>query len=541
MTGSDLMSHPEPEKEVLSRNTKMFFIGILGLGVALRLYHLSEESLWYDEGGVLSYASFVDLKLTFFEFAAVPESPMQAILIAFWRGVTGLFVQYPVTSVSSDFVLRLLPCLLGIAGIPLVFFIAYRMLKDEMVALVAAFFYSICPFQIYYAQELRLYSLYVVVAMCAMYFVYRALEDNQHRHWVAMTFFLALLMYTHLISVWLIIAFNVAFVLLCIVPKYRTRFWRWFFYHVAMMVSIIPMLIMMRTLYASMQQIRYSWFPAPTLKTGFVTFKTLFAGYGFNPSIGPWFYHGLMLLALALTAYGMFSLRKKPLPLALLGGALIVPIATNVLYYMTQALCFYEHRHFIFSGVAAIILVAQGIRALPRPSLRTVAMILFVALTLPSLADFYARRMHPATAHRRGVFERIDFRSTAAYLEGRWEEGDLLAHSSTFTILSMRHYLPVVQRQLGGDIRQLTGNFAVLERHGLVPYSPENGTADAKRVWLIAASPEKITFANPDQAATVRTWLDAHFTLVASETFDGVELYLYERESDPARVARNMW
>jgi uncharacterized membrane protein len=517
------------ENNVLPSTVKFYLLGIVVLGAALRLYQLGDDSLWYDEGGSLAFARFVGFDLTIFRSDICTEAPMQAVLLRIWQAVFGLMTNSPVISAANDFAIRLLPCAFGIAGIPLIFILARRLLQDDAAGLIAALFFAVSPFQLFYAQELRVYTIFVVVALGALYFVYRAVEENRTRHWVVMTFFLVLLMYTHYISVWTIFSFNVAFVFLLLYPKYRNRFWPWFNYHLAMMALIAPTLYILLKLYKSMQQIKYSWYPNTTAKTFFVTFKDLFAGYGFNPSVGPIFYYGLLFLALGLALFGLYTLRQKPWACFLLGGSAFIPIVGNVLQYMSKELCFYEHRHFIFCGVAATILIAQGVRSLPRPKLQGIVAAAFILLTIPSILDYYAGRIHPIKTHRIGIYARVDFRAAAAYLEDHWQEGDMLGHSSTFTIFSMQHYLPKPQRQLGGDATQLTGNVAIVLTHGLEPYAPETGTKDAARVWLIEASPDKITFASPNQAEEVRTWLDENMHAVQREDFDGLSVSLYER------------
>jgi len=125
---------------------------ILCLGAALRLYGLGERSLSYDEcqqfwasrGNVLS--SNRDITL---------DPPFFALLLRAWS-VAG----------RGEATLRLLPCLLGILGIPAVYFLARRVSGDLLTARIASLFFALAPYPIRYSQSVRVYSL--ALLLCAL-------------------------------------------------------------------------------------------------------------------------------------------------------------------------------------------------------------------------------------------------------------------------------------------------------------------------------------------------------------------------------------
>jgi len=125
---------------------------ILFLGVAVRLYGLGERSLSYDEcqqfwasqGNVL--VSNRDITL---------DPPLFAMLLHAWS-LLG----------RSETWLRLLPCLLGIVGIPSVYALSRHLCRNAATARVAALFIALAPYPIRYSQSLRVYSLTLV--LCAL-------------------------------------------------------------------------------------------------------------------------------------------------------------------------------------------------------------------------------------------------------------------------------------------------------------------------------------------------------------------------------------
>ena len=143
---------------------------VLLLGAALRLYGLGERSLSYDECQQF-WASQGSFLISNREITLDP--PLFPALLHL-HSLVG----------RSETWLRLLPCLLGILGIPAVYVLGYRLAGDRLTARVAAFFFSLAPYPIRYSQSLRVYSL--TLWLCALLLAawLAALENNNpHRRW----------------------------------------------------------------------------------------------------------------------------------------------------------------------------------------------------------------------------------------------------------------------------------------------------------------------------------------------------------------------
>ncbi|MCI0409168.1 MAG: glycosyltransferase family 39 protein, partial [Acidobacteria bacterium] len=125
---------------------------ILLLGVAVRLYGLGERSLSYDECQQY-WASQGNALISNREITLDP--PLFAVLLHAWSLVG-----------RSETWLRLLPCLLGILGIPAIYGLSQRISGDASTARVAALFFALAPYPIRYSQSLRVYSL--TLLLCAL-------------------------------------------------------------------------------------------------------------------------------------------------------------------------------------------------------------------------------------------------------------------------------------------------------------------------------------------------------------------------------------
>lgn len=135
------------------RGVWLILLLILALAVFLRLYRISAQSLWNDEGTSAALA-LRDLATITRDAAHDIHPPLYYWLLHFWVRLWGV----------SELALRSLSALLGVAVVGLVFLIG-EALFGAQVGLLAAFFSAISPFQVYYSQETRMYML-LAAAVC---------------------------------------------------------------------------------------------------------------------------------------------------------------------------------------------------------------------------------------------------------------------------------------------------------------------------------------------------------------------------------------
>lgn len=128
---------------------------IILLAAALRFYDLGGESYWYDEVIMLRVAQ--DNILTIIEGG---RPPIYIILAHFWIKLFG----------TEEVATRSLSAIFGVASIPLIYLIG-KELFDRKVGLISAFLMAISQFQIYYSQDIRYYSLFVLMTLVSYYFL----------------------------------------------------------------------------------------------------------------------------------------------------------------------------------------------------------------------------------------------------------------------------------------------------------------------------------------------------------------------------------
>ena len=131
---------------------------------SVRLYNLGMKSLWLDEAVIWQIAHVGPLSAIVESNAARNSAPpLYALLIS------------PIASwTNSEAILRLLSCIAGIIAVPAMYYLL-RCFLTEIAALAGASLLALSPTQVAYAQELREYSLTVLLTILILFFFLRFL------------------------------------------------------------------------------------------------------------------------------------------------------------------------------------------------------------------------------------------------------------------------------------------------------------------------------------------------------------------------------
>ena len=136
---------------------RVLLIIILLLALSLRAYHLDGQSLWADEGNSAALAGR-SLAQIAHDSAHDIHPPLYYWLLHGWTGLLG----------TSEIALRSLSAALGLALVWLTYLVGRR-LHGQATGLLAAFLAAVNPFQVYYSQEARMYTLLAVCGAGVMY------------------------------------------------------------------------------------------------------------------------------------------------------------------------------------------------------------------------------------------------------------------------------------------------------------------------------------------------------------------------------------
>ena len=362
------------------------------LAMALHLYRLDGQSLWFDELATLTGAGWEGSWLDAIEkpltIPTTPKPPLSYI-------VTHLFLLLG----NRDFILRLPAAVFAILTIPLVYTLG-RALFNRQVGLLGAFLLAVAPLQIRYAQEARMYAMWSFLLVLSLYLFWRAVRSPKGRWWFLFAVVTILALYTHLFAL-LALGVMILFALWLLVrPAARTRFPfrnRHFIVAVAsIFLAYAPMIPFLMKGLASGEGLGGEAIPDWGLGS-LVDVLGLFSG---GSDLGSWVYGSLLLLAAVVMA------RKDREALILAALWVFLP------FIIVLSLPFGHNvrvRYFLFALPAYLLLVAYGLQIVakwivsrahrlgPVANSRVARVLagvtllgILAAISMPSIAAYYA-------------------------------------------------------------------------------------------------------------------------------------------------------
>ena len=161
---------------------------IVGIGLALRVWGLGAESVWWDEYTSLMHLDASDL----WSFLKLNRTLDPATLPLYYT------IEYLWSHWVSDSVLglRLVSVFLGMLSVPLLYLLG-KALHGRTAGLVAALCLSLSPIHAFHAQGIRMYVLLNLLALCSAYSFVRVMRDGGRRWWTLHAASNLLLMWTH--------------------------------------------------------------------------------------------------------------------------------------------------------------------------------------------------------------------------------------------------------------------------------------------------------------------------------------------------------
>ncbi len=157
----------EPRR--VSGRLRLALVAITLLAFLLRVLRLEWQPLWWDEGYSVFFATqplAEMLSLT----AQDIHPPLYYALLHVWTQF------FDSARPAAD---RLLSIYAGILAVPLLAILAYALTRRAAVSVLAAALLAINPLHVYYSQEVRMYSLALLLGLLASYFLLWQLEATE--------------------------------------------------------------------------------------------------------------------------------------------------------------------------------------------------------------------------------------------------------------------------------------------------------------------------------------------------------------------------
>ncbi len=156
------------EESELDELAPWLVIIITVIGGLLRVVLLGSKGMWLDETFSVWVANHSVADMLQWTVRIDQHPPLYYLLLHYWIALNG----------DTPYYARQLSVLFGAGTIPIIYLIGKR-LSGVMVGLAAAVFLALSPFNIFFAQETRMYTLLTFNAAVAIYALVRLLTDSR--------------------------------------------------------------------------------------------------------------------------------------------------------------------------------------------------------------------------------------------------------------------------------------------------------------------------------------------------------------------------
>jgi len=166
----------------------LILAAIVAVGIILRVYHLTANPLWIDEGWTLYVSTHGWMEIPFLDV----HPPVHYWLIKIVTSVIG----------TGEAAIRATSVAFGVAAVVMAYLFGREFTGHDWPGLVAAGIMAVTPDQIFHSQDARSYTIWVTVWMVFMIFYLRSMDHpDSKRGWVITGALAGLLMWVHYWSI----------------------------------------------------------------------------------------------------------------------------------------------------------------------------------------------------------------------------------------------------------------------------------------------------------------------------------------------------
>ncbi|MEZ4870082.1 MAG: glycosyltransferase family 39 protein [Caldilineaceae bacterium] len=516
---------------------------------AWRVQGVTNQSLWRDEIDAI-YFALRDLPATLGMFVQMAQNgPLYFLTLRLWFYVAG----------ATPFALRYLSVVAGTVAIPLTWLVARRILRGNVaavdesprtrwLALGAVLLLAINPYQLWYGQEGKMYTLITALALLAHWFWLKGISGTGWRPWLGYFVTVSLALYSHLLMIILIPLHMVWFLLAW---SQSRRQWRGYLVALAgLTLPYLPFVWWQWGMLTSAEKLTgFTFVPLTEI------FRTLLwnHSYGLLPP-APWlrltpiFFLGLVGLLLGADVLAArvgaaagkdggaesfpFSHRQEDLATrlrpwqrySLILAWLFFPIIAIYLLSLRQPV--YTDRYVIWIAPAAMLVLVLGLCALYQN-----AGLLGKPLTALFLLYLVIFWLYVGWEQKTTTLK-YDLRSAVTYVAQKRDPATLLILQIPHMEYAYRYYTsdfsPSLWTESDAHLGKWVGGLwtnggeADEQANAIVAQEMEELTAGHTELWLLSSEVEMW-----DNRHLMDGWLNAHAEVMESADFHGAQVRHY--------------
>jgi len=478
---------------------------ILLLALSLRIYGLGTRDLWYDEAFSFFLAKQPPAEIVS-GTAADTEPPLYYFLLHLWLNLG-----------ESPFTLRLLSVLISMGIVGVVFDLTRRLAGVEA-GLWAALLTAIAPFQIYHAQELRMYGLVALAQLTYYWFFVRLQQLEQGKRsiglWVGLALSGAAAMYSQSLAI-----FGLVLADLYLLLKRNWRGLRQLMLAQGVMILLaVPWLILVPGQIDKIQTAFYT--PRPGLAE---ILQAVLQAHAFMPLEGIWLTIAAVLSLQCVVMVGIEAWKARKVEgvgfVALMVAGL--PVVLFIVSYFMRPI--FVPRGFIGAMVMYLVLAGWMISLRRKNGVGLVITGAFIAAAAMSLPSYYTF----------SEFPRSPFHETAQYLREN-APNELILNDNKLSYFPIHYYDPGLNQVFLPDKPgSHNDTYALASQQAIGLYPVEN-------LQTAIAGQDKVVFVVFTRAIEeyqemgyadhpVLAELEQYYQLDGHTQFEDLEIYTFSR------------
>ena len=480
-------------------------VGFLLLaGLIFRCLMISSRGIWYDDAFsiLLSRQSFTQIITG---TAADTMPPLYYFLLHVWMRIS-----------TQIWWMRVLSILLSMSALVLLYFIARRV-ASKRAAMWALVWGVVSPFQIYHAQELRMYTLLQLAQVAYIFFFVKIIQADRPgwRLWAGFVLSGVISLYTH----------NLAIFFLPVADLYLLMRKRWYLLGKVVLAQAGMVLLFSPWIFLVPGQVQ-------KIQTAFWTERPglLEVVQGAVNFIGSLYPTGMLLLvvsaaSLILLVFFLFLFFRKAdisSDQKFFFGALVLttPILLFAVSYLMRPI--FVPRGFITS---MLFFYASGgmVVAAIRPKLARYLLGLTVAgVALLSLPDQYLFDRFPRSPFNKAIGE----------TDSRMTEEAVILHDNKLSFFPAYVYHPEIRQVFLADAPGSTNDTYALQTQQAIDLFPEPSVDEAvdgyQEVYFVVFERTLEDYRSLGvETHPVLDWLEAHYDLADLRNYEDLLIYHY--------------
>lgn len=480
------------------KRSGVWLILVLAAALGLRLFHLGDRVVWFDEANSLLVARATPSQIVGASWDDV-HSPLYYLMLHFWQ-----------SAITGETGARMLSVLAAVAAVLVVYFIGNR-LGGRGAGLLSAIFLSLSPLHVWYSQEIRMYSVQTLLICLSFLFLLKALQEGWGNSWRIYIVCTTLAIYLQYTSIFAVLAQNIFVVI------YYRKDWgvlrRWFLSQIAVFLLFAACLPLL--LWQTLRVAGRSWIQPLELRQVLGFISLLSGAYlgDARPRIV-----SVMVTTMALAVALWVLCRKRENREAAVFLALWFGLPIILLLALSLRQNLFLPRTLVYTTPALSLLMGCALACSKKGIERWIGTVIVVALVS---ANLFALRNYYISSN---PWVKSDLRTGAQEIAKNFRAGDVIVHSSQFSYRPFQYYLGDQAAQ--GVVRQpekLAHLFGVIGDGQL----PPDG-AKFSRIWLVLYP----DFKNEGFDEKVHDWMDHHHHFVQT-LYDSPTLFigLYKRQA----------